>query len=205
MTRCSRASTIASTWYSADGMEALAKIAARATLPGPLRPPGRVRQRPSGRARPLLAVLLIFFVVLVGPACKAHEVTQRPAAEAEARGRGSDTQAGTDTGTGAETLVLEQTWEVPDFKTGVPSVFTDLYVAPGPMLFLVNDGENCEIHFAAGAPNFSPPSFCARSRPGYRLRGYTHHQGKDHVLNDLGRAIVAGDRTGTDLTFSLTG
>jgi hypothetical protein len=105
-------------------------------------------------------------------------------------------ECGSDDGDG-ELLAVVESWEIPTYGTGAPSVFTDLYVSDEPKLYLVNDQQDCEIALVGGAPDFDGSgSFCALT-PGFRLRGWTRFQAVDYIVDVESRSIVPGDSSGS--------
>ena len=109
----------------------------------------------------------------------------------------ADADTDTDTDTGDWPLVAAASWEVPVFGTGVDSVFTDLFVPSASKLYLINDGQHCDVVVAGGTPSFASPTFCAASQPGWTLRGWAAHGGTDFVVNQQTRTITSG--RGADL------
>lgn len=90
-------------------------------------------------------------------------------------------------------LVVVQDWEVPAFRTGAPSIFTDIFLSAEPRFYLISDQQQCEVVLSGNAPSFEASSgtFCALT-PGFVLRGWTVHGAEDHIVDSEGRQIVSG-------------
>lgn len=105
----------------------------------------------------------------------------------------ADTDADTDAGPSLGRLLVTDQWGVPAFGTGVESVFSDIFISAEPMLYLVNDREQCVVALSGNAPDFSASAgtFCALT-PGFVLRGWAKHRAEDHIVDANGAQIVSG-------------
>jgi hypothetical protein len=107
---------------------------------------------------------------------------------------GSSSVSGCDSSVGdGTTLQAETQFDIPSYRTGAPSVFTDVFVSEEPRLYLVSDKQQCDIVMQNNQPVFTGSgSFCALT-PGYVLRGWAKQGGEDHIVDAQSMSVISGN------------